>query len=75
MSPSPSDGARPGPPRFAVVGNPGNRRVSLFAEAVRGAGLPAPRVVPWREVLDGRYGFAPGEVVRLDSPGEDAEVD
>ncbi|GAA2474776.1 hypothetical protein GCM10010406_08610 [Streptomyces thermolineatus] len=75
MSPSPSDRARPGPPRFAVVGNPGNRRVSLFAEAVRGAGLPAPRVVPWREVLDGRYGFAPGEVVRLDSPGEDAEVD
>ncbi|MBV2354139.1 STM4014 family protein [Streptomyces sp. J2-1] len=64
------------PLRCAVVGNPGNRRVALYARAVRAAGLPAPRVVAWRDVLrDGGADFAPDEVVRLDSPGEDAEVD
>jgi hypothetical protein len=60
--------------RFAVVGNPGNRRVALFAEAVRAAGLAEPRVVPWLAVLRGDYGFEAGELVRVDSPGEDAEV-
>jgi hypothetical protein len=59
-----------------VVGNPGNRRVTLFTQAVRAAGLPAPRVVPWLDVLrDGGADFAPEETVRLDSPGEDPEVD
>ncbi|MFF6827244.1 STM4014 family protein [Streptomyces longwoodensis] len=66
----------PATARFAVVGNPGNRRVDLFADAVRAAGLPGPRVVPWADVLrDGGADFAPEEVVRLDSPGEDAHVD
>ncbi|MEV0280698.1 STM4014 family protein [Streptomyces sp. NPDC050610] len=62
-------------PRFAVVGNPGNRRVTLFTAAVRDAGLPAPRVLPWREVLREGARFAPGETVRIDSPGEDEEVE
>ncbi|MFF8727055.1 STM4014 family protein [Streptomyces sp. NPDC015171] len=62
--------------RFAVVGNPGNRRVALFDQAVRAAGLPAPRIVAWAEVLRaGGADFAAGELVRLDSPGEDADVD
>ncbi|MFI6345386.1 STM4014 family protein [Streptomyces sp. NPDC050560] len=62
--------------RFTVVGNPENRRVALFADAVRAAGLPAPRVVPWLTVLrDGGADFGPGETVRLESPGENAEVD
>ncbi|MEU5099146.1 STM4014 family protein [Streptomyces sp. NPDC020996] len=68
---------RPGPrPRFAVVGNPENRRVALFADAVRAAGLPGPRVVPWAGVLrDQGADFAADEIVRIDSPGENAEVD
>ncbi|GHE98356.1 STM4014 family protein [Streptomyces fumanus] len=62
--------------RFAVVGNPDNRRVTLFAEAVRAAGLPASRVVPWANVLRaGGAEFDAGEIVRIDSPGEDADVD
>ncbi|MFF5468707.1 STM4014 family protein [Streptomyces achromogenes] len=62
--------------RFAVVGNPENRRVTLFAQAVRAAGLPAPRVVAWADVLRaGGAGFDAGELVRLDSPGENPEVD
>ncbi|WP_431968447.1 STM4014 family protein [Actinacidiphila sp. bgisy160] len=74
MSPSPNSGAD-GALRIAVVGNPGNRRTTLFADAVRAAGHPAPRVLAWRDVLRGRYAFAPGEFVRVDSPGEDAGVD
>jgi hypothetical protein len=62
--------------RLAVVGNPGNRRVTLFAQAVRAAGLPGPRVVPWLDVLrEGGADFAADEIVRLDSPGEDPEAD
>ncbi|MEU3712645.1 STM4014 family protein [Streptomyces catenulae] len=72
---APAASGAPGP-RFAVVGNPENRRVTLFAAAVRAAGLPAPRVVPWRTVLrDGGARFAAHETVRIDSPGENAEVD
>ncbi|WP_405386841.1 STM4014 family protein [Streptomyces sp. NBC_01102] len=62
-------------PRLAVVGNPGNRRVALFQDAVRAAGLPDARVVSWLEVLRGEAAFLPGERVRIDSPGEDAEVE
>ncbi|MFJ3309963.1 STM4014 family protein [Streptomyces sp. NPDC086549] len=72
MSPSVHD---PGP-RFAVVGNPENRRVTLFGDAVRAAGLPAPRVVAWTDVLRaGGAEFGAEEIVRIDSPGENAEVD
>jgi hypothetical protein len=60
--------------RLAVVGNPDNRRVTLFAEAAEGLGLPPPRVVPWLDVLRDRAVFEPGELVRIDSPGEDAGV-
>ncbi|MEO3974702.1 STM4014 family protein [Streptomyces sp. CAU 1734] len=62
-------------PRIAVVGNPANRRVSLFREAARAAGQPPVRVVAWTDVLGGRARFRPGEYVRIDSPGEDAEVE
>ncbi|MYU07152.1 hypothetical protein GTY81_25445 [Streptomyces sp. SID8366] len=75
MWPSPSDPAPGAGLRFAVVGNPENRRTTLFADAVRTAGHPAPRVLAWGDVLRGRYEFAPGERVRIDSPGENAEVD
>lgn len=67
--------ARAGP-LFAVVRNPENRRVSLFADAVRAAGLPAPRVIAWADVLSSRGAdFAADEVVRVDSPGENPSVD
>ncbi|WP_406086798.1 STM4014 family protein [Streptomyces virginiae] len=63
-------------PRWAVVGNPENRRVAQFSGALRDAGLPAPRVVPWTDVLrGGGAAFAADEIVRIESPGENAEVD
>ncbi|MFJ8787734.1 STM4014 family protein [Streptomyces sp. NPDC102462] len=75
MSPSPNSPAPGAGLRFAVIGNPENRRTTMFAAAVGAAGHPAPRVLAWRDVLRGRYAFAPGEFVRIDSPGENAEVD
>ncbi|MFF9350664.1 STM4014 family protein [Streptomyces sp. NPDC014734] len=76
MSPSANSPGPDGPAtRFAVVGVPGNRRVALFRDAVRAAGLPPVRVVPWLDVLRGEAVFRPGETVRVDSPGEDAEVE
>ncbi|MFV2176857.1 STM4014 family protein [Actinomadura sp. LOL_016] len=66
----------PGTERFTVVASPGDRRPVLFADACRSCGLPEPRVVPWTDVLrGGDLGFRPGDLVRIDSPGEDAEVD
>ncbi|WP_406250085.1 STM4014 family protein [Streptomyces cyaneofuscatus] len=75
MSPSASSPEGAGALRFAVVGNPENRRVAFFREAVRAAGLEPARVVSWLQVLRGEAEFEPGETVRIDSPGEDAEVE
>lgn len=61
---------------FTVVATPGDRRHVLFADACRACGLPEPRVVPWTDVLrGGDLPFGPGDLVRIDSPGEDAEAD
>ncbi|MGK3090266.1 STM4014 family protein [Streptomyces sp. WAC01490] len=75
MSPSASSPSGAAAPRFAVVGNPENRRVAFFREAVRAAGLEPARVVSWLQVLRGEAEFEPGDTVRIDSPGEDAEVE
>lgn len=60
---------------LTIVGNPENRRVGLFTRAVLAAGLPRPVVLPWSAVLSGAAPPGPGATVRIDSPGEDAEVD
>ena len=63
-------------PRWVVVANGENRRVALFTAAAEAAGHGTPRVVEWRDVLrGGGHDFADDEIVRLDSPGESAEVD
>lgn len=61
--------------RFVVVGNPGNRRVAMFAEAVRAAGLPPAKVLAWREILAGTCAVPTDSLIRVDSPGEDEHVD
>ncbi|MFG1698552.1 STM4014 family protein [Nonomuraea sp. NPDC049309] len=62
--------------RFAVAGTPGDRRVTLFRDAVVARGLPEPYVVSWHDVLAGREIGAPdGSLLRIDSPGEDARAD
>ncbi|MEU8003773.1 STM4014 family protein [Catellatospora sp. NPDC049111] len=62
--------------RLTIVGNPGHRRVGLFAAAAVRAGLPEPDLLAWHDVLSGApLRLAPGTAVRIESPGEDAEVD
>ena len=61
---------------LAVVGTPGDRRVTMFADACAGYGVREPAVVPWTSVLRRRGDrLEPGTLVRIDSPGEDAEAD
>ncbi|GAA4228739.1 glutathione synthase/RimK-type ligase-like ATP-grasp enzyme [Streptosporangium album] len=61
---------------LTVVGTPGERRVTLFAEACARYGLREPGVVPWTAVLRGEdLRLEPGTLVRIESPGEDAEAD
>jgi glutathione synthase/RimK-type ligase-like ATP-grasp enzyme len=61
---------------FTVVGTPGDRRVALFAAACESYGLRPPRVIGWPSVLSGApVSLAPGSLLRIDSPGESAEVD
>lgn len=63
-------------PRLAVIGTPGDRRVTLFAAAARAAGLGTPDVIAWRDVLSGaEVRLPPGALVRIDSPGADPETD
>ncbi|MDG4831957.1 STM4014 family protein [Solwaraspora sp. WMMD1047] len=63
-------GGRP----LLVVGNPANRRVAMLRAAADRVGVPA-SVLPWRELAAGPVRVPDGAVVRVDSPGEDAEVD
>ncbi|MFD8751616.1 STM4014 family protein [Kitasatospora sp. NPDC059577] len=62
-------------PQLTVLGNPGHRRVTMFAAAARAAGLPEPAVLPWLDVLRGRYRLPEGALLRVESPGEEPEVD
>ncbi|TDQ53788.1 STM4014 family protein [Actinorugispora endophytica] len=59
---------------LAVVAVPGSRRLRLFTEAVRAAGMAGPVLLPWPELAAGGVRVPPGALVRIDSPGEDHET-
>src|SRR4051812_30268100 len=65
--------------RFVLIANPASRRVELLQAAITAAGLPAAQVVPWIDLLAERVDLSQivraGEVVRLDSPGKDFDVE
>jgi hypothetical protein len=70
----------PGPiPRFVVLGNLENRRAHLFQQALSRLALPAATLVSWQDFLTGRVHLAkciePGSVLRIESPGENFEVE
>lgn len=73
-----SDAHRPGLPAggpVVLIGNPANRRVTLFEAAATRSGVGV-SVLPWRRLAGGGPVRLPaGALVRVDSPGEDAEVD
>ncbi|WP_031161261.1 STM4014 family protein [Streptosporangium roseum] len=61
---------------LTVVGTPGERRVTMFADACIRYGLREPAVLPWTSVLRGQdVTLEPGTLVRIESPGEDAGAD
>ncbi len=60
---------------FAIIGNPENRRVAMFQAALAAQGLPAARVIAWRDVLAGAPIEVGDAIVRIDSIGEDAAVE
>ncbi|MDX2010351.1 MAG: STM4014 family protein [Myxococcaceae bacterium] len=64
-------------PRFVVLGNPENRRVSLFQDALAAEGLAPALVLSWIELLvDRRLELPDGPAfVRIDSFGESFEVE
>jgi len=59
----------------AVIGNPENRRVALWQAALAARGLPPARVCAWRDVLSDGFVARADELVRIDSFGEDFEVE
>lgn len=68
--------------RFVIIGNPANRRVTMFQSALAAQGLSAAEVVAWRELLLpgaparvlGAVSDGPA-IVRIDSAGEDDDVE
>jgi hypothetical protein len=61
--------------RFVVVGVPDDRRLKQFGDAVARRGWPAPRLVPYRDLLPGGAGWGTAlesaGAVRIESPGGD----
>ena len=66
-------------PPFLLIGNPENRRVTLFQEALRAQGLAPAHVVSWRELLSTPEVLEAlpdtERLVRIDATGENAEVE
>lgn len=65
-------------PEVILLGNPENRRVSFFQEALESLGYPPAQVISWADYLDRPSlltdALRPGSTLRIDSPGENAGV-
>jgi glutathione synthase/RimK-type ligase-like ATP-grasp enzyme len=72
---SPSEEQR----RIVLVGHAGHKRVVLFQEALARRDQPPAHLVTWREALTQagalRQAVGSGAMVRLESPGQDFEVE
>lgn len=68
-------------PPFLLIGNPANRRVTMFHDALAAQGLPPARVIAWSELVAGDVAGILGRlpatpaILRIDSAGEDDEVE
>lgn len=63
---------------WIIIGNPDNRRVGLFQNALSSRGQPTAVVFSYLDLLSGLRHIAeipPGAIVRIDSPGESFEVE
>lgn len=65
--------------RFVIIGNPANRRVTMFQAALAAQGVPPATVVAWRDVIANPAVLedlpAGPAIVRIDSAGEDEDVE
>ena len=64
--------------RFALIGNPENRRVTRFQSALEDCGCPPAEVIAYRELLPRGTACLRGcdvDMVRIESPGENAWVE
>jgi glutathione synthase/RimK-type ligase-like ATP-grasp enzyme len=66
-------------PPLVILGNPDNRRVQMFQDALVHFGLPPARAIPYADLLRGRAVLSDvtprGAIVRIESPGEDFLVE
>lgn len=66
-------------PRFIVIGNPENRRITLFQTALQRSSLPIATVVSYLDLLTGHQSLENiiqfGDIIRIESPGENFAVE
>jgi hypothetical protein len=64
---------------IVLIGHPGHKRVAMFQAALRRRTLPPARLVAWRDVLSEpdalQRAVGPNTLVRIESPGQDFEVE
>jgi glutathione synthase/RimK-type ligase-like ATP-grasp enzyme len=62
--------------QFTIIGNPENRRITAFCDALRQLGYNDPTLIAYADLLSGRAGasISPGSIVKIDSPGENETV-
>ena len=66
-------------PPIHLIGNPANRRIAYFQQALSSRGLPPAIVHSYQDVISSSRSLeeilVPGSIIRIDSPGEDFEVE
>lgn len=62
--------------QFIIVGNPKNRRVTAFCEAVTKLGRGVPAIIAYEHWLTGKPvpPIASGSIIKIESPGENSAV-
>jgi glutathione synthase/RimK-type ligase-like ATP-grasp enzyme len=64
--------------QFWILGNPENRRVTFFTDAVRKAGLAEPLIIPYTSFISNpvfpSHSGSQSVCFRIESPGENADV-
>jgi glutathione synthase/RimK-type ligase-like ATP-grasp enzyme len=64
---------------FLLIGTPGDRRVTLFQEALARLGLPAAQLVSYQSLITGEVSLpdliTPTTIVRIESPGKSVEME
>lgn len=66
-------------PRFVIIGNPENRRVQFFQEALQHSQQETALLIPYLSILNGQCQLQDllknGDIVRVESPGENFAVE